>query len=111
MYATPTGLHIYFRGAREFEEPPAGSTAWSHAKRAMTFARVVNDGEGEGMLMMDRLPTPAEADVIRDKLSIRKRPSSSEQTIDNLRTRVPKNGPALGRSAGQDRRGDGGMAG
>jgi hypothetical protein len=36
--------------------------AWTYAKRALSFARVTQDGDEEGCLLMDRLPTAEEAE-------------------------------------------------
>ena len=49
--------------------------AWSAVKRRLAFARVQRDGDDEGALMLDRLPTTAEAREIRRALGIRKRPA------------------------------------
>jgi hypothetical protein len=78
------GFQIYFRGADEFREPPSGSSGWHHAKQAMAFAQVTNDGDGEGVLFLDRLPTAAEGDLIRDKLRIPKKREMSEAALEHL---------------------------
>jgi hypothetical protein len=83
------GFQIYFRGAEEFEEPPAGSQAWAFAKQAMSsFAETAIDGDREGIMFMRRLPTPAEAAIIRDKLGIRKRTEFDEETLARKREQM-----------------------
>ena len=78
---------------------PGSVRAWNFAKRAMSFAKVTQDGGEEGFLHMDRLPTPDEAAVIRDRLGIRKRRELSEGTLQALRERVHKwHDQAQGRS-------------
>jgi hypothetical protein len=79
------GFQIYFRGAPEFEEP-SNSQAWTWAKKLLDpFCEVTQDGDTEGILFLDRLPTPAEAEVIRDKLTIRKRVEYDEETLARKR--------------------------
>jgi hypothetical protein len=62
--------------------------AWTFSKRALGFAKLTNDGDDEGMLFLDRLPTAAEAEIIRDRLGIRKRRDLSEETLAALRERA-----------------------
>jgi hypothetical protein len=81
---TGEGFQIYYRGAPEFEEPNS-SQGWTWAKKAMAFCAVANDGDGEGVLFLDRLPTPTEAEIIRDKLRIPKKRELSETELDRLR--------------------------
>jgi hypothetical protein len=53
---------------------------WSHTKKTLTpFMTLLNDASGEGMLFMDRLPTPDEAEIIRAKLGIPKKREVSEE--------------------------------
>jgi hypothetical protein len=48
--------------------------AWTAAKKVIIpFANVLSDGDTEGMFVMHRLPSDAEAKVIRSYLGIRKR--------------------------------------
>ncbi len=48
--------------------------AWTYAKRALKFAgEPTNDGDEEGAFVMRRLPTLAEADVIRRYCGIAKK--------------------------------------
>jgi hypothetical protein len=72
------GSRFAFRGAGELGEP-LSSKGWRFAKRALSFYEVTNDGDEEGMLFLDRLPTPEEADIIRDKLGIPKKREISEE--------------------------------
>jgi hypothetical protein len=79
------GFQIYFRGAPEFEEPTT-SQPWTWAKKALEpFCRVTQDGDMEGMLFLDHLPTPDEAAIIRDKLRIPKKREVSEEELNRLR--------------------------
>jgi len=64
---------------------PGSPRSWGFAKKAMSFCRIPQDGDEEGMLFLDRLPTTLEAEVIRDKLSIRKRREIGEEQLARLR--------------------------
>jgi hypothetical protein len=44
---------------------------WTSVKRALAFAELTSDGDGEGAFYLDRLPTKAEATVIRARLGIK----------------------------------------
>lgn len=65
VLAYPEGFWLYVA---------AGSArAWTATKKALAFAKVVNDGDEEGAFLVDREPSSAEAKTIRDYLGIRKR--------------------------------------
>jgi hypothetical protein len=82
--AAPEGFQIYYRGADEFIErgSPHG---WSWAKKLMSFARLTQDGDEEGILTLDRMPSPAEAEIIRDKLWLAKKREISDDELARLR--------------------------
>jgi hypothetical protein len=84
IWAVPEGFQLYYRGAPEFEEPST-SKGWTWAKKELSFCRVTQDGDEEGMLILDRLPTPPEAEIIRDKLRIAKKRELSEEELTRLR--------------------------
>jgi hypothetical protein len=46
--------------------------AWSAAKKRLAFCRVTQDGDDEGVLRLERLPTSDEAVQIRELLGVRK---------------------------------------
>jgi hypothetical protein len=82
------GFLIYFRGAPEYEEP-TDSQAWTWAKKLLEpFCQVTQDGDTEGILFLDRLPTKKEAEAIRDKLVIRKRVEYDEETLARKREAI-----------------------
>jgi hypothetical protein len=60
--------------------------AWTFAKRALAFAKVINDGDEEGAFVMPRLPTADEAALIRRYCGIPKRREVSEAELDRLRS-------------------------
>jgi hypothetical protein len=58
----------------------AGSPrAWGYAKKALGFCAATQDGDDEGILFLDRLPSEAEAKIIRAKLGIPKKRIVSEE--------------------------------
>jgi hypothetical protein len=46
---------------------------WGAAKRGLTFAKLTQDGDDEGALILDRLPTSEEAVAIRHYCGIPKK--------------------------------------
>jgi hypothetical protein len=77
IYAAPQGFQLYCCCRSK--------QAWTWAKKFMSFARPTQDGDEEGILLLDRLPTEAEANVIRDYLGIAKRPDLSEDHVERIR--------------------------
>jgi hypothetical protein len=81
---------------------PGSARAWSAAKTAMGFTKVLQDGDDEGLLFLDRLPTPEEAIPLRANLRIAKRRVVSETErlrlaeIGRATTFVPQNGVDAG---------------
>jgi hypothetical protein len=64
---------------------------WTNIKRSLgVFCDLMNDGDAEGAFRLDRMPTPGEADAIRDALGIRKRRNLSEATIAAMTERLPR---------------------
>jgi hypothetical protein len=58
------GFHLFFTADR--------TQAWTYAKRSLSFAALTNDGDGDGALFLDRLPTQIEALAIRKTLGVAK---------------------------------------
>ena len=72
------GFHVFVMG---------WSTAgWNRAKDALDFATLTNDGEDEGAVFLDRLPTLAEADAIRHWTGLPKRRVLGEAELARLRS-------------------------
>jgi hypothetical protein len=74
---------------------------WTAAKRRLAFCELTQDCDAEGCLRLRRLPTPAEAAVIREVLGIRKRTELSPEELERRRTL----GKRLARRAGRANRG------
>ena len=56
---------------------------WKKAKRILP-GTVTQDGDDEGIVRLDRLPTPAEAEAIRDLIGIRRRRHMTDAALSNL---------------------------
>ena len=57
---------------------------WSAAKRKLSFCQLRIDGEDEGTLHLDHLPSPAEAKAIRQVVGLRKRRRTSREARPGL---------------------------
>lgn len=76
IYAQPEGFYIYCE---------AGSPrAWTFAKRELSFCKVTQDGDEEGFLLLDHVPSLEEAIAITSRLGIRKRKHISEKERERL---------------------------
>lgn len=71
FYAVPGGFQLFV-----MTETPR---QWTAAKKALAFASIWNDGDEEGSLILNRLPSASEAEVIRRYVGIRKRRSMSDE--------------------------------
>jgi hypothetical protein len=80
VYAVPGGYQLFFGGK---------ARSWIYAKRALSFARVTQNGDDEGFLFLDRAPTEEEGAIIRDKLGIRKKRELGEDELARLRVAAP----------------------
>jgi hypothetical protein len=71
----------------------AGTSArgWESAKKRLGFGKVTQDGDCEGSIVLDRLPSKAEASEIRDILGIPKRIELSEGQLASLRKHAAAN--------------------
>jgi hypothetical protein len=63
---------------------------WTSIKQSLAFCKLTQDGDDEGILCLDRLPTKAEAEAeaeaIRDALGLRKRRHMTEAQIERSRS-------------------------
>ena len=57
---------------------------WTAIKRRLDFMTVTQDGDEEGCFRLLELPSPREAALIRDALSLRKRRALTEEARDAL---------------------------
>jgi hypothetical protein len=58
---------------------------WTYTKRRLSFCVVTLDCEDEGCLRLHQLPTPEQANVIRDILGIHKRREVSAAELERLK--------------------------
>jgi hypothetical protein len=58
---------------------------WTYTKRRLSFGVVTLDCEDEGCLRLHQLPTPEQANVIRDILGIHKRREVSAAELERLK--------------------------
>jgi hypothetical protein len=61
------------------------SQGWTYAKRALSFATLIQDGDLEGVFFLDRLPSRDEAERIRHYCVIPKKRELSEEELARLR--------------------------
>jgi hypothetical protein len=78
VYAVPGGFQIIVMGWT--------AKGWNLAKQALSFAALTNDGDDEGALTLDRLPTRTEGEAIRKWVGIAKKREVSE--LERARLRV-----------------------
>ena len=75
------GFQIYFGGV-------VVEKGWLNTKREVAFAKVMQDGDIDGCMFMDRLPIKGEAEVIRGRLGIPKKREVGELELERLRTQI-----------------------
>jgi hypothetical protein len=89
------GFLICYTGP-EFIGSPRG---WTLARREFEAigCKVTQDGDGEGIVFLGRLPGREEGEIIRDKLVIFKKRDVSEEERDRLRSQgfKPRTGSGL----------------
>jgi hypothetical protein len=71
---------------------------WTWTKKRLTFCKVTQDGDDEGVLRLHRLPTPQEAEAIRDILGVRKRMEFSPEDLERRRASMSRLPSAQGRA-------------
>ena len=69
---------------RTAPECKPSSRPWKNAKAKLGICRVAQDGDWEGCLHLDRLPTAEEAVVTREVLGIRKRRLMTADALSKL---------------------------
>ena len=78
IYAVSEGFQIFVMGWT--------AKGWNAAKKTLHFAKVTQDGDEEGGLIFDRLPSSeVEAALIRHWVGIAKKRDVSEETLTRLR--------------------------
>jgi hypothetical protein len=59
---------------------------WTSIKQSLSFCKLSQDGDDEGILCLDRLPNEAEAKALRDALGVRKHRHMTEAQIERSRS-------------------------
>jgi hypothetical protein len=73
-----------------------GNSRLAFFQRCTVPVTLTQDGDDEGILRLDRLPTPAEAEAIRDVIGIRRRRHMTDEALANLeRARSLLNRPQI----------------
>jgi hypothetical protein len=88
IYSVPVGFQILFfarNGVNEWDGDGPHIEDYVRAKRGLLFRRLTQDGTGEGIFVLDRLPTKEEAATIRDILVIPKKREISDAERERLR--------------------------
>ena len=62
-------------------EQEISALQWTWFKKRLAFCEVTQDGDSEGCFRLHRLPTPAEAEIVREILGIRKRVEYSPEEL------------------------------
>ena len=99
IYAVPGGFQIMVTSCVTMRQ-------WNAAKKILAFAKVMQDGDTEGALFLDRLPKANEAELIRRYCGVGKRREMSEEELVRLRSftsqhRFQPKKPASDDTAGQ----------
>jgi len=87
IYAVPEGFQLVFwarNGVNEWDGEGPHIEDYIRAKRHLVFCQLVQDGNGEGIFVLDRLPTTDEAEIIRDTLKIAKKRNTGERSEAQL---------------------------
>jgi len=71
IYAIPEGFQLMI-GCSVDNVRWKSARGWESAKNRLGFGKVVQDGDCEGSIILDRLPAKAEAEEIRDIVGIPK---------------------------------------
>ena len=88
IYAVPGTLDEPTRPGFQIFVMGWTARGWKRAEEALSFARVTNDGDDEGAVFLDRLPTADEAAAIRHYVGVAKKRAFSDQELSRLRERA-----------------------
>jgi hypothetical protein len=76
---------------------------WNLAREAFKpFAALTNDGDDEGALFLDRLPTEQEAEIIRHYVGVAKKAEYSEEVLAQKRAAILKARQQMGQKPASD---------
>jgi len=93
VYADGDGFMLYVRTGPE--HCIGSPRRWGFIKKQLAFCRLRIDGGDEGCLHLDRLPTPIEAEHIREAVGIRKRRHLSPEALAAARLNLERSSAAI----------------
>jgi hypothetical protein len=85
IYADGTGFLLCVNAK---DERYQSLRRWTNIKRRLAFCRITQDGDDEGCLRLDRLPTSAEAVSIREALGIKRKRHLTPENLATLKNRL-----------------------
>jgi hypothetical protein len=85
IYADGTGFLLCVNAK---DERYQSLRRWTNIKRRLAFCRITQDGDDEGCLRLDQLPTPAEAALIREALGIKRKRHLTPENLATLKNRL-----------------------
>ena len=91
IYAVPEGFQFFYfarNGVNEWDGEGPHMEDYVRAKRSLTFCRLTQDGNGEGVFILDRLPTADEAEIIREIFVIFKKREVGEPSEAQIAARA-----------------------
>jgi hypothetical protein len=91
IYAAPEGFQLIFfarEAVNEWDGDGPHIEDYTKAKRSLMFCRLAQDGTGEGIFILDRLPMLAEAVTIREIFAIAKKREVGEPSEAQLAARA-----------------------
>jgi hypothetical protein len=83
VYADGSGFLLYIMTGES-------KRRWHNVKKHLSFCRVTQDGDDEGCLHLDRLPTPTEARAIRAAIHLTKKRHLSPDALAQARARAER---------------------
>jgi len=93
VYADGDGFMLYVRtGDAHHDGSPR---RWGFIKKRLAFCHLTQDGDDEGCLRLDRLPTPIEAERVREAIGIRKRRHLSPEALAAARLNLERSSAAI----------------
>jgi hypothetical protein len=90
IYAVPEGFLLVYvprYGVTDWDGAGPHIQDYHAAKRKLWFCRLTQDGTGEGIFLLDRLPSESEAEAIRSAFGIRRKKQLSQETLEALKSR------------------------
>ena len=61
---------------------------WSSIKKKLNFMVISQDGDDEGILKLERMPSQEEAEIVREMVGLNKRPAFTDEYREQLKIRV-----------------------